>query len=182
MVLDIYSCRQLKPYSRKQYVFRILWSVFSPFFYMSPRNLFFWRVWMLKIFGAKIGKNVHIYPSAKIYLPWNLSIGDNSCIGEWSLIYNLGHISIGNSVTISHKVHLCSGTHDYSDKLLPLIKKEILIEDFSWICANSFIGPGCKVGKGAIVGACSVVFSDIKDWDIVIGNPAKFIKKRIMKK
>ena len=182
MTLDIPACRQLKPYSNKEYFLRIIWSIVSPFFSFSPRNLFFWRVWILKIFGAKIGKNVHIYPSAKIYLPWNLSIGDNSCIGEWSLIYNLGCISIGNSVTISHKVHLCSGTHDYSDKSLPLIKKKISIKDFSWICANSFVGPGCTIGEGAIVGACSVVFSDINDWDIVRGNPAKFIKKRIMEK
>ncbi len=136
---------------------------------------------MLKIFGAKIGRNVHIYPSSKIYLPWNLSIGDNSCIGEWSLIYNLGHISIGNSVTISHKVHLCSGTHDYQDKLLPLIKKSISINNFSWICAESFIGPGCKVGEGAIVGARSVVVSNVNPWEIVAGNPSRFIKKRIVK-
>lgn len=180
MQLDIDKCRKLKSYSFKEYFFRILWSIVSPLFVMSPRNLFFWRSWMLRIFGAKIGKNVHIYPTSKIYLPWNLSIGDNSCIGEWTLIYNLGYISIGNSVTISHKAQLCSGTHDYENKVLPLIKKNILIKDFSWICTEAYIGPGTFIGEGAVVGARAVVISNINDWEIVGGNPAKFIKKRII--
>ena len=57
---------------------------------ICPRSFFSWRSFLLRLFGAKIGRKVHIYPSVKIYLPWNLEIDDYSCIGEWSLIYNLG--------------------------------------------------------------------------------------------
>ena len=176
--LDIEGCRKLRPYSNREYLIRFLWLIIQPLFSLSPRSFFFWRVFLLRCFGAKIGRNVHIYPSAMIYMPWNLSIGDNSCIGEWSLIYNLGLILIGKSVTISHKVHLCSGTHDYKNKKLPLIRKKIYIRDYAWVCTDVFIGPGCLIGEGAILGARSVVLSDINSWEIVGGNPAKFIKKR----
>lgn len=178
--LDIEACRKIKSYKRREYFLRIIWSILNPLFYCSPRSFFSWRSFLLRLFGAKIGRKVHIYPSVKIYLPWNLEIGDYSCIGEWSLIYNLGFVSIGRAVTISHKVHLCGGTHNYRERNLPLIKKDITINNFSWICSDAFIGPGCNIGEGSIVGARSVVIENVEPWDIVAGNPAKFIKKRII--
>ena len=135
---------------------------------------------MLRIFGAKIGKNVHIYPRAKIFIPWNLKIGDYSSIGDWALIYNIGELVLGNSVTISHKAHICTGTHLYEKYDLPLIKQNTFINDFVWICTEAFIAPGCNIGKGSVIGARSVVLNDINDWEVVGGNPAKFIKKRKM--
>lgn len=140
--------------------------------------MFFWRSFLLRMFGAEVGKNVNIYPSAKIYMPWNLKIGEFSSIGEWALIYNLGEIEIGKSVTISHKAQLCSGTHDYKNASLPLIKKRIYICDYVWICTEAFIGPGCVIGKGSVVGAKSVVVKNVGNWGVFVGNPARFIKKR----
>ena len=130
------------------------------------------------MFGANIGREVNIYPSAIIYMPWNLSIGDYSCIGEWALIYNLGFIKIGDSVTISHKAHLCSATHQYTNPNLPLQKKEIDLKDNVWVCSEAFIGPGCKIGEGSIIGARAVVTSNVGDWLICAGNPLKVLKKR----
>ena len=179
--LNIKDCRKAKSYSKWEYFLRIIWSIFSPLFFLSPRSFFSWRSFLLRLFGAKIGRNVHIYPSVRIYFPWNLEIDDYSCIGEWSLIYNLGFVFIGRSVTISHNVHLCGGTHDYNDRNLLLIKKDITINNYSWICADAFIGPGCNIGEGSIIGARSVVVSNVGEWDIVAGNPVKFIKKRIIK-
>jgi putative colanic acid biosynthesis acetyltransferase WcaF len=176
--LNINACRKARPYTLKEYIGRIMWSAVSPLFLFSPRFFFSWRALMLQIFGAKIGKNVHIYPSAIIYIPWNLVIGDDSSIGEWALIYNLGEVRIGSQATISHHTHLCAGSHDYNDPNLPLIRSAINIESQVWICAEAFIGPGVSIGKGAIVGAGSVVMRDIGEWEIVSGNPAKYIKKR----
>ena len=176
--LNIKKNRAQKPYSNKEYILRILWAFSKPLFNFSPRNAFKWRSFILTIFGAEIGKNVHIYSSAKIYMPWMLKIGDNSCIGEWALIYNLGMIEIGKNVTISHKVHLCAGTHDYKNPELKLIRSNILIKDNVWLCADCFLGPGIVVGEGAIISARSVVFTNIKDWNIVRGNPAQYLKKR----
>jgi putative colanic acid biosynthesis acetyltransferase WcaF len=179
--LNILENRKLSPYTNNEYLGRILWSFFFLFFRFSPRILFEWRNFLLRIFGAKIGKNVHIYPSAYIYLPWNLKIGDNSSIGEWALIYNLGKVDIGSRATISHRAHLCAGTHQYSKSNLPLLRLPIKIGDQVWICSDSFIGPDVNIGSGAIVGAAAVVMKSIRPFHIVAGNRAKFVKIRKIK-
>ncbi len=179
--LDINQNRSSRKYSRKQMFARLLWGQLRPFFRFSPRPFFSWRRFLLRLFGARIGKDVQIYNSATIYMPWNLEIGDWSSIGEYAFIYNLGKITIGNKTTISHRAHLCAGTHDYTDKTLPLLKLPIVIEDSAWVCTDTFIGPGVLVGEGAVVGARSVVVKDIEPWMVVAGNPAIFIKKRVMK-
>ena len=133
---------------------------------------------MLRLFGAKIGRHVHISNTAKIWMPWKFSIGDWSAIGEEVWIYNLGSISIGKAVTISQKAHLCAGNHDYQDPSMPLLKPPITVADQAWICADAFIGPGVTVNEGAVVGARAVVVKNIDPWNVVAGNPARFIKKR----
>jgi putative colanic acid biosynthesis acetyltransferase WcaF len=115
-----------------------------------------------------------------VYFPWNLSVGDWSAIGENALIYNLGPITIGQKVTISHGAHLCAGTHDYRDPRMPLLKPPIRIEDQAWICADAFVGPGVVVGEGAVVGARAAVMKDVDPWTIVAGNPARFVRKRTL--
>jgi putative colanic acid biosynthesis acetyltransferase WcaF len=149
-----------------------------PLFLLSPRPFFGWRRLLLRLFGARIGRHVHIYGSAHIYLPWNLEIGDWSAIGEHALVYNLGLVRIGQNVTISQRAHLCAGTHDYTRPNLPLLKPPIRIGDQAWICADAFVGPGVTVGEGAVVGARAVVVADVGPWDVVAGNPARLLKKR----
>jgi putative colanic acid biosynthesis acetyltransferase WcaF len=176
--LNILENRKLHPYTKIEYFGRFLWSIFFLFFRYSPRVFFAWRNFILRLFGAKIGKNVHIYPSAVIYLPWNLKVGNDSSIGEWTLIYNLGKIDIGSKATISHRAHLCAGTHQYFKANLPLMRLPIKIGDQAWICSDSFIGPNVIIGNSAIVGAGAVVMKNVKSRQIVAGNPAKFIKFR----
>jgi putative colanic acid biosynthesis acetyltransferase WcaF len=121
---------------------------------------------------------VHFYNSAKIYFPWNLSIGDWSAIGEDVFIYNLGSVVIGNRVTISQRAHLCAGTHDYTDTTMPLLKPPITIQDQVWVCADAFVGPGVTVSQGAVVAARAVVVKDVPPWTVVGGNPARLLKRR----
>lgn len=180
--LDIKHNRSSTKYSKKELLKRVLWGLCTPLFRYSPRPFFQWRCFLLRSFGAKIGNNVHIYSSSTIYMPWNLEIGDWSSIGEYAIIYNLGKITIGRKATISHRSHLCAGTHDYSDMTLPLLKLPITIRDNTWVCADSFVGPGISVGEGAVIGARSVVVHDVKPWNVVAGNPAKFIKMRVIRK
>lgn len=176
--LDVEANRRARKYSAKEQLLRIFWNIATPFFRYSPRIFFGWRSFILRLFGAKVGQEVHIYSSATIYMPWNLIIGDQSSIGEDAYIYNLGRITIGNRTTVSQRAHLCAGTHDFTDPSLPLLKPSIVIEDFGWICADAFVGPGVIVGEGAIVGARAVVTKDVESWAIVAGNPARFIKRR----
>jgi len=182
MSLNIPLNRKKKKYTQKEQVLRVAWGISKFLFNRSPRICFGLRRNILRLFGAKIGKEVHIYPSAVIYMPWNLSIGDYSAIGEDALIYNLGKITIGNNATISHRAHLCAGTHDYRNPTLPLLKPPITIEDNVWICAQAFVGPGVTVREGAVVGAAAVVSKDVEAWTVVAGNPAVPIKQRILNK
>jgi len=109
-----------------------------------------------------------------------LCVENWSSIGEGALIYNLGPVTIGKSVTISHRAHLCAGTHDYRKPDMPLLKVPIEIQDQAWICADAFVGPGVVIGEGAVVGARAVVMHDVESWTVVAGNPAQFIKKRVL--
>jgi len=176
--LDVIANRKSTKYNSNIIMLRILWRLIFPLFHFSPRILFGWRRFLLRLFGAKIGKQTNIYNSAIIYMPWNLEIGDYSSIGEHAYIYNLGKIIIGSKTTISQRAHLCAGTHDYTKSDLPLLKPSIIIQDYAWICTDAFIGPGVIVGEGSIAGARSVVVKDVSAWTIVAGNPAKYIKTR----
>ncbi|MGO8926609.1 MAG: putative colanic acid biosynthesis acetyltransferase [Limisphaerales bacterium] len=176
--LDIAANRQSAKYSRAQMVRRLLWIVGQSLFRLSPRPFFACRRLILRCFGATVGAYVHTYPSTRIYFPWNLTVGDWSAIGENMLVYNLGPVTIGQKVTISHGAHLCAGTHDYTRADMPLLKPSITIGDQVWICADAFVGPGVTVGEGAVVGARAVVIKDVAPWTVVAGNPAQPIKKR----
>lgn len=157
---------------------RVLWGIGKLFFRFSPRPCFGWRRWLLRLFGARVGRHVHIYNSARIYMPWNLIIGDWSAVGENALIYNLGTVTIGQAVTISYRAHVCAGTHDFTRNDLSLLKPPVHIQDKAWIGTEAFIGPGVCIGEGALIGARTVVVKDVEPWTVVVGNPARVIKKR----
>lgn len=178
MELKIKDNRNAIKYSKCELIARVLWSVGRIVFRLTPRPCFKLRRSILRVFGAKLGTNVQIYSSALIYYPWNLEMGDESSVGEWALIYNLGKVSIGKRTTISQRVHLCAGTHDYKDPSMPLIKPPIQIGNEVWVCADAFIGPNTVIQDRSIVAAASVVVRNVEQSQIVGGNPAKLIKLR----
>lgn len=160
-------------------VYRVIWNfVYILFFRFTPIPLFFWRSFILRLFGAKIGGRCHIYPKCRIWAPYNLICGEYSCIASDVEVYNQGKISIGKNVVISQGTYLCTATHDYTKNEFPLIIKKIIIEDNVWIAAKAFIHPGVRIGTNAIVSACSVVKKDVPQDVIVEGFPAKVVKKR----
>ncbi|WP_236714392.1 putative colanic acid biosynthesis acetyltransferase [Paludibacter jiangxiensis] len=155
------------------------WLLFRPF------NLGLFKGWrnvLLRLFGAQIASNVHIYATAKIWAPWNLTMGEYSTLGPHVDCYNQGKISIGNNTVISQKAYLCASGHNINQPTFPLILQPIKIEDQVWVAADAFIGPGVTIEEGAVVGARAAVFKDIEAWNVVGGNPAKFIKKRELTK
>ncbi|WP_158666519.1 WcaF family extracellular polysaccharide biosynthesis acetyltransferase [Salinibacter altiplanensis] len=178
--LDIAANRSARKYDLGDLARRVLWGVGAVLFRWTPRVLYGVRNALLRFFGAEVGQHVRIHPSATIYFPWNLSIGDWSSVGEEALIYNLGPIEIGAQVTISQRAHLCAGTHDASDPAMPLQKPPIAVCDQAWVCADAFVGPGVTVGEGAVVGARAVAVRDVEPWMVVGGNPARTIKERTL--
>lgn len=178
--LDIRSNRSARKYSREELVLRVLWAGGRWLFRLSPRPLFGWRRFVLRLFGARIGPHVHVYSTTHVYMPWNLEVGAWSAVGEDVLIYNLGPVTIGQRATVSHRAHLCAGTHDASQPDLPLLKPPIVVGDQAWICADALVGPGVTVGEGAVVGAGAVAMRDVEPWMIVAGNPAQPVKRRVL--
>lgn len=141
-----------------------------------------WRSFLLRCWGAKIGKGSIVHASALIWAPWNLETGILTCIGPHANIYNPGKIILGNKVVISQYSYLCTATHDYESEANTLCWKTIEVGNYAWVAADTFVGPGVTVGDGAVVGARAVVFKDVEPWTVVGGNPAKFIKKRVVKR
>lgn len=167
------------PFSLQNRLLRCLWQVVvSLLFHPSPRPCHAWRAWLLRLFGAKLGKHCHIYPKAHIWAPWKLHCEDAVCIAENARIYNQADIYLGQGAIVSQEAFLCTGTHDYQDPSFPLVAKPIFIGPKAWVAARAFIHPGCTVGEGAVVGACSVVTQDVPPWAIVAGNPIRVIGKR----
>lgn len=159
---------------------RLIWNVaclllFRPFSFPLFKH---WRNFVLRCFGAKVGKGSIIHASAVIWAPWNLEVGQVTCIGPNTIIYNPGKIILGNKVAISQYAYLCTATHAYETKLNTLYWKTITIHDRVWVAARAFIAPGITIGEGAVIGATASVFKDVEPWTVVGGNPAKFIKKR----
>lgn len=140
-----------------------------------PRNL------QLRLFGAKIPLVSLVYPSSRIWAPWNLSMGEYACIGPDTEIYNKAPISIGSHAVISQGTFLCTASHDISDPGHALVTAPITVEDRAWVAAQAFVGMGVTIGTGAVVGARSTVFRDVAPWTVVGGNPAKFIKQRTLR-
>jgi putative colanic acid biosynthesis acetyltransferase WcaF len=161
---------------------RAVWGfVYTVFFRFSPRPFHAYRSFILRLFGAKVGKNVHIYPRVKIWAPWNFEAGDETGIANDVILYSQGKISIGKRSVISQGSHLAAGTHDYTEIGFPLVTRPIIIGDHVWVAAESFIHPGVTIGDGSVIGARSVVTKDIPSWMVCAGNPCISIKERILK-
>lgn len=176
-----------KPYvnhlGRKHQFVRLLWVVcWGLLASWIPRSLFSgWKRFLLKLFGAKIAPTAVVYSSAKIYYPANLSMDDYACLASDVECYNVAPIYLGKFVTVSQGAFLCTASHDISSPTHELITAPIAIAGQAWIGACAFVGMGVTVGEGAVVGARAAVFKDVEPWTVVGGNPAKFIKKRVIK-
>lgn len=160
---------------------RVCWTVCCTLlFRLSPRPCHAWRAFLLRLFGAKVGRGAHVYPGAKIWAPWNVEIGDETGIADGATLYSQGKIRIGNRAVVSQGVHLCAGTHDYTHPGFPLLTKPITVGYQVWIATEAFVHAGVTIGEGAVIGARSVVTKDMPPWMVCAGNPCRPLKPRLM--
>lgn len=136
------------------------------------------KVMVLRLFGAKIGKGVVVKPRVNIHFPWKLTIGDNVWIGEEVFVLNFEQLTIGNNVCISQRAFICGGNHDYKDPSMPYRNGPITLEDGCWIGASSFVGPNVSIDTDTVVSAGSVVTQSLEGNGIYRGNPAELIINR----
>lgn len=170
-----------KPYPAWTYPARTLWTlVQATLWRLAWTRVYSLRTGLLRLFGASVPFRCLIGHSVRVHFPWLLTIGTDVAISTGVSFYNLGGVTIGNRVVISQDVYLCGGTHDYTRRNYPLLRKHIVVEDDVWIGAGAFIGPGVRIGRGAVVGARAVVFKDVPAGKVVVGNPARVVKDRVM--
>lgn len=173
----------VSPYTTANRIKRMIWTICwtllaRPF----PKSTMMpWKRFLLRLFGAKIAKTANVYATATIFMPWNLEMKDHACIASGVDCYNAVPIVIGINATVSQRSFLCTASHNIYSNQHEQIEKSIIIEDRAWIAAEAYVGPGVTIGEGSVVGARAAVFKDVEPWTVVGGNPAKFIKNRIIK-
>lgn len=157
---------------------QLWWMVQASLFAWSPQFAYGLRRWLLRCFGAQIGRAVLIRPSARITYPWKLRVGDYAWIGDDVVVYSLADIEIGAHAVISQRSYLCGADHDYSDPSFAIRGKKITVCAEAWVAADVFVAPGVQIGEGAVIGARSSVFKDMPAGMICMGTPCQPVKAR----
>jgi putative colanic acid biosynthesis acetyltransferase WcaF len=158
---------------------RATWSlVHLVLFRPTPRPFHRWRVFLLRLFGARLGRDCHIYAGASIWAPWNLVCGDGVAIADGAEIYNPALISIGHHAVISQQAFLCGASHDYYSIAFPMISAPINVGAYAWIGARATIQMGVSVGEGAVLALGSIATRGMEPWNVYAGSPARRIKAR----
>lgn len=174
------------PHTLKSKVARACWNVvwFLLFRPTPQRGFFFfnaWRIFLLRLFGARIGRHCAVKSSVRVWLPWNLELGDYVALDECVNCYSVDKIRIGSSSIVSRETFLCCASHDITSSTIELVASPIQIASQVWLGARVIVLPGVTLGEGAVVAAGSVVTKDVASWSVVGGNPARFIKERILR-
>ena len=160
---------------------QMFWYFINTLFFMNPLFPFSeLKVLLLRAFGARIGKGVVIKPSVNIKYPWNLTVGNNSWIGEKVWIDNLSKVNIGPNVCISQGAMLLCGNHDYKKPTFDLMLGEIYLKEGVWIGAKSIVCPGITCHSHSVLSVGSIANNNLEAYSIYRGNPAIKVKDRII--
>lgn len=161
-------------------IIRLVWMiVWKLAFRYTPTPLHTYRCWLLRCFGATLGSQNFVYPSAKIWAPWLLKTEDVVTIGPNCEIYNPGGIVLGHHTIISQGAYLCGASHDYDSPDFTYVAKRIIAEPYTWICARAIVLPGVHCSEGSVLGAGSVTSKNLKPWTVYAGNPAMEVRTRV---
>ena len=175
--LDFFT---LPPGSRGKpaWVVQLWWLAQGSLFGWSPQIFYGWRRFLLRLFGARVGRSVLVRPTVRITYPWKLRVGDFSWIGDHVVLYTLGDIDIGMQAVVSQKCYLCTGSHDYRKPAFDIYAEPITIGDGAWLATDVYVAPGVNIGPGAVIGARSSVFEDVPEFAVAVGTPARVVRKR----
>src|SRR6516225_9324015 len=164
-------------YTFSHKVLRVLWLiVYLALFRFSPRPCHGWRSFLLRCFGARIGKGCHIYGAAKIWAPWKLVCHSSACVADKAEIYNPAKVVLEEYATISQGVFLCTASHDYTDPSFPLIEAPITVGRRACVAARAIVPTGVHSGEGSVIGAGSAGTRDVPPQTVCAGNPPHIVK------
>ena len=157
----------------------MIWYLISTIVYeVSLFPVYRSKIWLLRVFGAQIGRGVVIKPKVYIKYPWNLEVGDNVWIGEGVRIDNLALVKLGSNVCVSQNAFLLTGNHNYRNDGFELMTGSIIIEDEVWVGASSVVCPNTVLSQGTIITVGSVIIGTTNANRVYRGNPAIDIKPR----
>ena len=155
---------------------RTIWNVCRVALYRPTPAVFHgWRRFLLRCFGARVADTARPYPRARVWAPWNLVMGERSCIADEVDCYCVGRIELGAGAIVSQYAYLCSASHDFRSADFGLVTAPIHVGAGAWVAARAFVGPGVSIGSRAVVGACSVVVRDVPAGAVVTGNPGRIV-------
>jgi len=158
---------------------RLIWYYVNIFLFKNALFPFYApKVFLLRAFGAKIGKQVEFKPSVNIKYPWNLNIGDEVWIGENVWLDSLVMISIGSHVCLSQGATLLTGSHNYKKHSFNLITGPIVLEDGVWIGAGAIVNQGVTAHSHAVLTSGSVANKNLEAYSVYQGNPAVKVRSR----
>jgi len=138
----------------------------------------------------RCGKNVHFSPLNSFFSYNTISMGNDVYIGPNAIFSSKKGITIGNKVTFGPNVTIMAGNHNFRDVGIFIFDNkekrddddlQVMIDDDVWVGCNVTILKGVEIGRGAIVGAGSVVTKNVSPYAIVGGVPAKVLKYRFTK-
>ncbi|MBC7572153.1 MAG: colanic acid biosynthesis acetyltransferase WcaF [Spirosoma sp.] len=138
------------------------------------------KVMLLRWFGARIGTGCVVKPGVNIKYPWLLTVGNQVWIGEQVWIDNLSAVTIGNNVCLSQGAMLLTGNHNYRRSTFDLTTQHITLQDGVWIGAKAIVCAGVTCGSHAVLAVGSVATQSMNDYGIYQGNPAVFVRQRII--
>jgi putative colanic acid biosynthesis acetyltransferase WcaF len=160
---------------------QVIWYLVNILFFKNPLNIFSsLKIFLLKLFGAKLGEGVLIKPSINIKYPWKLTVGKHCWIGEGVWIDNLSEVIIGDSVTLSQGALLMTGSHDHTRESFDFISNPIILEDGVWIGAKAVVLGGVTCMSHSILGVSSVASKDLRPYIVYQGNPSVPVMERII--
>lgn len=140
------------------------------------------RRFCYRLAGLKIGQGSTLHMWANFFQPQNITIGQDTVVGDHCFLDGRAPLQIGDHVAIASQVLIYNSEHDISSEDMRSIKAPVEIGDFVFIGPRAIILPGVKIGKGAVVAAGAVVTKDVKPGMIVGGVPAQEIAPRKIKK
>ena len=145
----------------------------------------------IRILGERriaVGSGVYVGAGSWLHVEGDgdgvaLTLGDGTSIAGNCVLSAASSIRLGSNVLIARGVYISDHTHAYADTSRPVLDQGITgvtpveIGDGAWLGENVVVGPGVKIGRGSVVGANSVVLEDVPDFAVVVGAPARVVRR-----
>ncbi len=130
------------------------------------------------VMGLRIGSGSSIFMDCRLECAGGIVIGNNSTVNHRCYLDGRGGITIGNSVSLSSEVIILTADHDPDTSQNLGRTAPVIIEDHVFVGTRATILKGVRLGKGAVIGAGSVVTRDVPANEIWAGQPARKIRDR----